>query len=217
MSMLQQGAEMNGIETVTALRSAFDALSGVATPDQVAPVLRQALLTLLTAQEPASGQKSATLKPSKKNRSRWTGDLETWAPVRDKIRAVLNTRGISRRELATKLEISHATLRPSLLPQGRAPSRANIARLQRWLTAMEVRIVTERRPAEKGHAPPPPPAYRLTTAQREQLAGYRQLDEQTVRHQAGVTLEVIDAAVAGHSLAPEIVDRLVNFLAQAGL
>jgi len=215
MSMLQQGAEMNGIETVTALRSAFDALSGVATPDQVAPVLRQALLTLLTAEELASGQKSAT--SSKKNRSRWTGDLETWAPVRDKIRAALNTRGISRRELAVELEISHATLRPSLLPHGRARSRANIERLQRWLKATEVRIVTERHLAERGHASPPPPAYRLTIAQREQLAGYRQLDEQTVRHQAGVTLEVIDAAVAGHSLAPEIVDRLVNFLVQAGL
>jgi hypothetical protein len=35
-----------------------------------------------------------------------------------------------------------------------------------------------------------------------------------MRKAAGVTAEVIDAAVAGHSLAPEIVGRLVGFLEQ---
>ena len=90
-------------------------------------------------------------------------------------------------------------------------------RLQGWLEAAEVR---QRPPnghalaAEEADPPPSGPAYKLTAAQREQLAGYRQLDERTARKQAGVTLEVIDAAVAGHSLAPEIVGRLVDFLAQ---
>jgi hypothetical protein len=207
---------MNGVETVTALRSAFDALSGVAAPDQVAPVLRQALLALLMAEEPASGQKSA----SKKTRSPWVGDIGTWAPMRARILAVLNTRGISRRGLAAEMGIPYNTLRPSLLPGGHAPSRANIVRLQHWLEATEIQTVTESR--SNGHAAVAEEviasrcsAYRLTTAQREQLAGYRQLDERAARHQAGVTLDVIDAAVAGHSLAPEIVDRLVNFLAQA--
>jgi hypothetical protein len=62
---------------------------------------------------------------------------------------------------------------------------------------------------------PPLPAYRLTSTQREKLAGYRQLDEHSLRRQAGVTIETVDAAIAGgRDLAPEIVGRLVGFLEQ---
>ena len=56
--------------------------------------------------------------------------------------------------------------------------------------------------------------YRLTVDQRERLAAFHQMDPRTIRRQAGVTAEVIDQAVAGRDLAPEIVGRLTDFLAQ---
>jgi hypothetical protein len=59
-----------------------------------------------------------------------------------------------------------------------------------------------------------PTPTKLTVAQREKLAGYRQLDERTMRKAAGVTAEVVADAVAGRSLAPELVGRLVGFLEQ---
>jgi hypothetical protein len=42
---------------------------------------------------------------------------------------VLAERGLSRRALADGLGIRHTTLRASFLPRGRAPSKANIARI----------------------------------------------------------------------------------------
>jgi hypothetical protein len=72
-------------------------------------------------------------------------------------------------------------------------------------------------PAPSEGSPTALPAYKLTAAQREKLAGYRELDERGMRKAAGVTTEVIDQAVAGRTLAPELVGRLVKFLEQQPL
>jgi hypothetical protein len=145
--------------------------------------------------------------------------------LRDRVLAELAARGISRRQLAQELKIGHATLKPTLLPRCRAPSKTNRAKFKRWL---------ERRPPQvptNGNAAPQHnedatitdtptklatlPAYRLSVAQREKLAGDRELDERTLRKSAGVTLRTVDAAIAGgRDLAPEIVGRLVGFLEQ---
>jgi hypothetical protein len=58
------------------------------------------------------------------------------------------------------------------------------------------------------------PAHRLTAAQREQLAGYAELDQRVVRKKIGVAPDVISAAIAGEDLAPELVGRLTAFLDQ---
>jgi hypothetical protein len=202
---------VSGDPMTGALLVAFNALIEVTTPDRIVPVLRHAVTTLL-AEGPASA--GTTPKTLTKSRRPWVGDLETWAPMRKRILAVLAARGISRRGLGVELKIPYNTLRPSLLPHGHAPSRANIERLQRWLEATESHPNGHAVVAEEAVAPRCS-AYRLTAAQREQLAGYRQLDEQTTRRQTGVTIETIDQAIAGRSLAPEIISRLAAFLAQA--
>ena len=58
------------------------------------------------------------------------------------------------------------------------------------------------------------PAYQLSTEQREKLAGHVELNERAVRKTIGVTHDVVSAAVAGESLAPELISRLVGFLEQ---
>ena len=63
-------------------------------------------------------------------------------------------------------------------------------------------------------APAPSPPYRLNTEQRERLAGYRALDERETRKTVGVATDVIAAAIAGETLAPALIARLTQFLAQ---
>jgi transcriptional regulator with XRE-family HTH domain len=119
---------------------------------------------------------------------------------------VLAARGLSRRQLADELGIAHTTLRPSFLPSGRAPSQANMGKIRKWLEAAEQETATA--------SPAPSPTYRLNTEQREPLAGYRELDERTVRKTVGVSADLLGEAVAGESLDPKIISRLVNFLKQ---
>ena len=58
-------------------------------------------------------------------------------------------------------------------------------------------------------------ACKLTDAQRERLAGYAELDERAVRKTVGVAPDIISAPIAGESLAPAIIGRLVpSFLEQ---
>ena len=123
---------------------------------------------------------------------------------------MLAERGLSRRALADGLGIRHTTLRASFLPRGRAPSKANIARIRAWLEATEQEKAAAK--ADNGNAATPWAAYRLTDAQRERLAGYAELDERVVRKTVGVAPDIISAAVAGESLAPELISRLVGFL-----
>ena len=58
------------------------------------------------------------------------------------------------------------------------------------------------------------PSPALNTEQREKLAGHVELNERAVRKTIGVTHDVVSAAVAGESLAPELISRLVGFLEQ---
>ena len=119
---------------------------------------------------------------------------------------------MTRRQFADQVGIQHETLRGSLLPRGRAPSQANLMKIRTWLE--------EKEPENAAPAPAPPkllskgPPYRLSTEQREKLAGHVELNERAVRKTIGVTHDVVSAAVAGESLAPEIISRLTDFLQQ---
>lgn len=192
----------------SALWTSLGALVPVLPPQRTVPALQRALRDLLAA-EPVP----AIASPPKKNRSRWTGNIEAWAPIRTRVLTVLAARGMTRRELAAELGISYPTLRPALLPRGSAPSRANIERLRHWLEAMEGATDGA---ANNGHArEAAPPAYRLTAAERERLAAYRALEEErTLRDKVGITGEVIDAAISGEHLNPKIISRLAGFLAE---
>ena len=46
------------------------------------------------------------------------------------------------------------------------------------------------------------------------VAGYRELDQRAVRKAVGVSADIVEEAVAGESLAPELIGRLVGFLEQ---
>jgi hypothetical protein len=109
------------------------------------------------------------------------------AAARERVLTVLGARGLNRRQLADQVGILHNTLGSSLLPQGRAPSQANMAKIRKWLEA------TEPEKAESSSSPSPSaparssPIYRLTAAQREKLAGYVELDQHALRKTVGVT------------------------------
>jgi hypothetical protein len=211
------------------LLSAVSSLAPFVAPDRVNRTLRCALVALLeTEAVPEPVREARPSRPARKhrdrNRDRGSGNLEAWAPLRARVLAELAARGMSRRELGAAVKIAHGTLKPVLLPHGRAPGAANIAKLRRWL-ARQKADEPRAPPAESAACVPeggsnglkrdgPLPPYKLTAAQRERLAGYRELDERTVRKAAGVTAEVVDEAVAGKSLAPEIIGRLVGFLEQ---
>ena len=87
---------------------------------------------------------------------------------------------------------------------------------------MKIRTwLEEKQPENAAPAPSPPellskgsPAYQLSTEQRERLAGHVELNERALRKTIGVTHDVVSAAVAGESLAPELISRLVGFLEQ---
>ena len=125
---------------------------------------------------------------------------------------------MTRRELARELKIAPGTLKPALLPSGRAPGAANLAKLRRWLERRPIPVPPPdggAAPSHNGDATSPTSSYRLTVAQREKLAGYRELDERTLRKSAGVAIETVDAAIAGgRDLAPEIITKLSLFLEQ---
>jgi hypothetical protein len=226
---------MDGGDTVAALRSAFEALTPIAPPARLATVLRHAVLSLLEEETVLEAcpvlrhgevpkHSGSVLTSLRRRRHASQPGLEAWIPLRDRVLAELASSGTSRRELASQLGISLSTLKSVLLPHCRAPGAANLAKLRRWL---------ESRPpaAPQGKSAEPKtngvgtaeseaspgvtalPAHRLTVSQREKLAGYRELDERAMRKAAGVTLEMVDAAIAGgRDLAPEIVGRLVGFL-----
>ena len=75
-------------------------------------------------------------RPTRKRRDRRnhnSGNREAGAPLRVQVADRTCPRQMSRRELAAAVKIAHGTLRPELLPHGRAPGAANIAKLRRWL------------------------------------------------------------------------------------
>jgi hypothetical protein len=57
-----------------------------------------------------------------------------------------------------------------------------------------------------------PTSYRLTATQRERLAGFAELDPRDLRRRAGVSEDIVTAAVAGRELEPTILARLATFL-----
>jgi hypothetical protein len=113
--------------------------------------------------------------------------------------------------LAGELGISLSGLKAGLAPRCRIPGEAHRAKLAAWL---------DREAKSNGASEPAPgasglSANRLSVVQREKLAGYRELDERAMRKAAGVTLEMVDAAIAGgRDLAPEIIAKLAGFLEQ---
>lgn len=206
------------------LLSAVSGLVPFAPPEQAIRTLRHALIELL---EPGQGTPDAPgvappatiavlredLRGPRPSRDRYTGQpgLAAWLPVRNRVLGSLTASGMSRQELASELGIGLTTLKAGLMRRCRVPGEGNRAKIESWLErAAKSNGASE--PAPGASAPPP---YRLTAAQREKLAGYRQLDERSLRKSAGVTLETVDAAIAGgRDLAPEIVAKLALFLDQ---
>ena len=91
-----------GDRVASALITAFNALIGVAQPNRVVPVLREALSMLL--EEEASPAPGAAQTASKV-RNRNAGDIESWTPLRERVLAELAERGLSRRALTGGLGI----------------------------------------------------------------------------------------------------------------
>jgi hypothetical protein len=221
-----EGERQMGDET-TVLLSALSSVAPFAPPERVARTLRDALIALLEV--PAISATTTPLRGEKRSgRERYAGQpgLEGWLPVRDKIRTELVVRGLNRRELAAELKLAPSTVEAALLPRCRVPNKANGARFRKWLEHRPVAVAPSTSAQEDRGAASQPngeatetstklPAYRLTTEQRERLAGYRELDERAMRKAAGVTLETVDAAIAGgRDLAPAIVAKLALFLEQ---
>ena len=206
----------SGEAVASALVTAFTTILAVASPDRVVRVLRPALVALLDEENPGLAKTEKTdrpIAPPRRRRNHGLGDVETWRPLRSRLLAEIAEHGLSRRELAAEVGIRHQTLRGSLLPRGRAPSQANLMKIRTWLEKKE--------PEKAAPASSPPasagagsPAYQLSTEQREKLAGHVELNERAVRKTIGVTHDVVSAAVAGESLAPELISRLVGFLEQ---
>jgi transcriptional regulator with XRE-family HTH domain len=206
-------------EETAVLLSAVSGLAPFAPAERVVRALRRALVELLAASEaPAAiapprpfDKGSGDPRSPRPNRDRYTNQpsLELWLPLRDRVLAELAASGMSRRELAGKLGISLSGLKAGLAPRCRIPGEAHRAKLAAWL---------EREAKSNGASEPAPgasglPAYRLSTEQRERLAGYRQLDERATRKMLGMTQETVEAAIAGgRDLAPEIVAKLATFL-----
>ena len=221
---------MDGSDTVAALRSAFDVLAPIAPPARLAIVLRRAVRSLLKKEtvpdevSKHSGSVPTSPRPRRK-RDASQPSLEAWRPIRDQALAELTRSGMSRRQLAHELKIPAQTLRPALLPHARPLGPANTARIRRWLDHRPAPVATDGgvAPQHNGDATTSDtptkstslPPYRLTAGQRELLAGFRSLDERTLRKSAGVALETVDAAIAGgRDLAPEIIAKLALFLEQ---
>jgi hypothetical protein len=179
---------MDGDEAAVLL-SAVSSLAPFAPPDRVVRTLRRALIELLEPSVPpaipaTTGERP---KPSRERSRRYASQpgLESWLPLRDRVLAELAARAMRRRELARQLGIALSTLKSVLLPRCRVPSKTNRAKFERWL---------ERPPAVVAVAPPEGksaepktngiaalPAYKLSAAQREKLAGYSELDERAMR------------------------------------
>ena len=193
----------------SALWTSLGALVPVLPPPRVVPALQRALRDLLAEEPPPATASGTTPQPSKRSRTRGAGNIEAWTALRTRLLAVLAERGLTRRQLADQVAIRHKTLRSSLWPSGRPPGRANLEKLQQWLDARQATEAT-RTTAGNGSDH----RTRLTDSERERLAGYAELDERAVRKTIGVTHDVVSAAVAGESLAPELISRLVGFLEQ---
>ena len=198
----------------SALATAFTTILAVASPDRVVRVLRPALVALLEENTDLAKTETTDQPPApRRRRNHGLGDVETWRPLRSRLLAEIAEHGLSRRELAAEVGIRHQTLRGSLLPRGRAPSQANLMKIRTWLE--------DKQPENAAPAAAPPellskgsPAYQLSMEQRERLAGHVELNERAVRKTIGVTHDVVSAAVAGESLAPELISRLAAFLEQ---
>ena len=213
---------MDGDPMAGALLTALNALIEVAPPGRIVPVLRHALVELLD-DPPIPTTIGERPRPSRQRGVSQPG-LETWIPLRDRVLAELAARGMSRRQLAKELRIAPGTVKSMLLLRCRAHGPANNARIRKWLERRPTPVPSKGDAASQHNGdattsdtptkPTALPPYRLTTTQREKLAGCRELDERAVRKAAGVTAEVVAEAVAGRSLAPELVGRLVGFLEQ---
>lgn len=165
------------------LRSAFDGLIGVASPDQSASVLRQALISLFAIQDSAaatSTPSSGPPVPARKSRSWRPSDLgsssRTDLGLADCPRD--NPLGIDRRGQDRPPDVAAlvVTERQSIsrgYDGSTNGSRGSAARSES----------DEPKPNE----PPAPPPYKLTAAQRERLAGWREPEtEQNMRTEIGV-------------------------------
>ena len=140
--------------TRDALLSAVNALVCTVPPAAIIPRLRQ-LLHHLTADEQPSKATAAPVntrvstaprKPSPKRKKvatphangaaaavQQSAPAAEWPALRDQLCAACTARGVSRRELAAALGMTHGTIRTVLAPSGHMPSNAMQATLRRWL------------------------------------------------------------------------------------
>ena len=148
-------------------------------------------------------------------------NLEVWLPLRDRVRAEIAAPGVGREAVAAELGLSHHTLKVMLGRRPRVPGRATIERVRAWLAAQAASEPASRLPggedpvlAQAEEAGPVQRAHRrLSAAERERLAAWRELENaQALRAGIGVGVEIVDEAIAGKSLEPEIVAKLTQFL-----
>ena len=154
----RRGSEMDGGDPKAgALLTAFNALIEVAPPERVVPVLRDAMLTLLSedpsgptgkrecttlasgfasVSQPGSGRAARkTAVASGQSRGQRAGGMEAWLPLRDRVRGEMAARDIKHAAVAAELGITEHTLRAMLgkhVPGGRDDGEgARVARCSR--------------------------------------------------------------------------------------
>jgi hypothetical protein len=79
------------------LIDAFTSIIGIATPDRIIRVLRPAIVALLEENPGLEKIEKADkpIAPPRRRRNRNTGDLESWAPLRNRVLAVLAERALT--------------------------------------------------------------------------------------------------------------------------
>lgn len=202
-------------QPIRSLRAAFNALISSTEPAKAEAVLKRSLLLLLSGDhhDDALSRPLAPRSPSISN-----ADGAAWAILKVQIRTYLDLHGMTLGDLSQASNIPRGTLEKVLSPKGSTPGRLIADTLSAWLAtrAPAMDIAPEApAPAANGHAVVErrPHAGRLTQQQIEALTNHLSLmDERAVRKSLGLTLEVLDQAVAGAEVPAEVVERIATFL-----
>jgi hypothetical protein len=125
--------------TRDALVAAICALMPSIPPSLVIPPLRR-LLHAMTAEAPPRQPvptRAATPKRKRKRKptTRQVPGPDDWPQLRDQVRQALQSRGVSRADLAERLGVTEATLGNHMAPGNRSavPGPETTARYRRWL------------------------------------------------------------------------------------
>jgi hypothetical protein len=134
-----------------------------------------------------------------------------WPDLQQQLRATIQARGLTRAQAALEVGATPGTFIRWLGPSSHPPAPAARARLRAWVEdppAADPLPVLASVPVDL-------PALVLTPGERELLSGYLSLggDRRDLRLQFGASLDVLEKAAMGQTLAAEIVNNIRGGLA----